>query len=101
MITNLQKLVIRARQGSYEDPLAEAGTSKQLDDHLYSKGFSAEDRALCFKGLDRPITQRPQQELEELRLDEGSTPKEAAVEPKPEVQEESRVVPSVFKGLIA
>ena len=68
-------------QGSPKDPFAEAETSKQLDDHLCSKGYSAEDRAQCFKGLDRPITQRPQQELEELRLDEGSTPKEAAVEP--------------------
>ena len=38
MITNLQKLVIRARQGSSEDPFAEAETSKQLDDHLCSKG---------------------------------------------------------------
>ena len=97
MITNLQKLVIRARQGSSEDPFAEAETSKQLDDHLCSKGYSAEDRERCFKGLDRPITQRPQQELEELRLDEGATPKEAAVEPEPEVQEELRVDPSAKK----
>ena len=50
MITNLQKLVIRARQGSSEHPFAEAETSKQLDDHLCSKGYSAEHRARCFKG---------------------------------------------------
>ena len=75
MITNLQKLVIRAR--STEDPFAEAETSKQFDDHLCSKGYSAEDRAQCLKGVDRPIPQRPQQELEELRLDEA---REAAVE---------------------
>ena len=34
MITNLQKLVIIARQGSSEDPFAEAETAKQFDDHL-------------------------------------------------------------------
>ena len=92
MITNLEKLVIRAR--STEDPFAEAETSKQFDDHLCSKGYSAEDRAQCLKGLDRPIPQRPQQELEELRLDEA---REAAVEPEPERQEELRVDPSAKK----
>ena len=40
-----------------------------------------------------PIPHRPQQELEELRLDEGEPPREAAVEPEPERQEEYRVVP--------
>ena len=35
-----------------------------------------------------PIPQRPQQELEELRLEEGEPPREAAVEPEPERQEE-------------
>ena len=97
MITHLQKLVIRTRQGASEDPFAETGTSKQFDDHLCSKGYSAEDRAQCFKGLERPIPQRPQQELEELRLEEGEPPREAAVEPEPERQEELRVDPSAKK----
>ena len=87
----------RARQGSTEDPFAEAETSKQLDDHWCCKGHSAKDRPRCFKILYRPIPQRPQQELEELRLDEGGTPKEAAVEPGPERQEELRVDPSAKK----
>ena len=45
-----------------------------------------------------PIPQRPQQELEELRLEEGKPPREAAVEPEPERQEELRVDPSAKKG---
>ena len=44
-----------------------------------------------------PISQRLEQELEELRLDEGEPPSEAAVEPVPERQEELRVDPSAKK----
>ena len=44
-----------------------------------------------------PITQRPQQELDKLRLEEGKPPREAAVEPEPERQEELRVDPSAKK----
>ena len=44
-----------------------------------------------------PIPQRPQQELEELRLEEGEPPREAAVEPEPERQEELCVDPSAKK----
>ena len=44
-----------------------------------------------------PIPQRPQQELEELSLEEGEPPREAAVEPEPERQEELRVDPSAKK----
>ena len=44
-----------------------------------------------------PIPQRPQQELDVLRLDEDEPPREAAVEPEPERQEELRVDPSAKK----
>ena len=44
-----------------------------------------------------PIPQRPQQELDKLRLEEGEPPREAAVEPEPERQEELRVGPSAKK----
>ena len=44
-----------------------------------------------------PIPQRPQQELDKLRLEEGEPPSEAAVEPEPERQEELRVDPSAKK----
>ena len=94
MITNLQKLVIKASQSPAEDPFAEAETSKQFDDHLCSMGYSPEDRALCFKGLERPNPQRPPQEPEELSLEESEPPREAAVEPEPERQEELRVDPN-------
>ena len=50
MITNLQKLVIRARQGSSEDPFAEAETSKQLDEPLCSKGCSSKRESTVFQG---------------------------------------------------
>ena len=49
MISNLQKLVVSARQSSSGDPVAEADTASELDDHLCSKGYSVEDRAKCFK----------------------------------------------------
>ena len=44
-----------------------------------------------------PISQRPKQELQELRLDEGEPLREPAVEPEPERQEELRVDPSAKK----
>ena len=44
-----------------------------------------------------PIPQRPQQELDKLRLEEGKPPREAAVEQEPERQEELRVDPSAKK----
>ena len=69
MITSLQKLVIIARQASSEDSFAEAETAKPFDDHLCSMGYSTEDRAKCFKGLERSIPQEPHQELEGLRLE--------------------------------
>ena len=40
MFSNLQKLVISARQSSSGDPFAEADTASQLDDHLCPKGLS-------------------------------------------------------------
>ena len=55
MFSNLQKLVINARQSSSGDPFAEADTASQLDDHLCPKGYSVEDRAKCFKGLESTI----------------------------------------------
>ena len=94
MITNLQKLVMRASQGTAEDPFAEAETSKQFDDYLCSKGYSPEDRALCFKGLERQNPQRPPQQPEELILEESEPPREAAVESEPERQEELHVDPN-------
>ena len=66
MFSNLQKLVISARQSSSGDPFAEADTASQLDFHLRPKGYSVEDRAKCFKGLESTTPLRPQQELEEL-----------------------------------
>ena len=64
MFSNLQKLVI----SSSGDPFAEADTDSQLDDHHRPKGYSVEDRAKCFEGLESTTPLRPQQELEELRL---------------------------------
>ena len=60
MFSNLQKLVIIARQSSSGDPFAEADTASQLDDHLCPKGYSVEDRAKCFKGLESTTPLRPQ-----------------------------------------
>ena len=93
MVTNLQKLVIIGRQGSSEDPFAEAETAKQLDDHLCSKGYSVEDRAKCCTGLERSIPQRPHQELEGLTLEEGEPPRATDVEPEPEKQEKTQFDP--------
>ena len=76
MISNLQKLVISSRQSSSGDPFAEADTASQLDDHLCPKGYSVEDRAKCFKGLESTIPLRPQQELEELRLKKENSRKQ-------------------------
>ena len=76
MFSNLQKLVISARQSSSGDPFAEADTASQLDDHLCPKGYSVEDRAKCFKGLESTIPLRPQQELEELRLKKENSRKQ-------------------------
>ena len=76
MISNLQKLVISARQSSSGDPFAEADTASQLDDHLCPKGYSVEDRAKCFKGLESTTPLRPQQELEELRLKKENSRKQ-------------------------
>ena len=76
MFSNLQKLVISARQSSSGDPFAEADTASQLDDHLCPKGYSVEDRAKCFKGLESTTPLRPQQELEELRLKKENSRKQ-------------------------
>ena len=97
MISNLQKLVISARQSSSGDPFSEADTASQLDDHLCSKGYSVEDRAKCFKGLESTIPLRPQQELEELRLEEGEQPKATDVEPEPEGHNEAQAESEVKK----
>ena len=58
------------------------------------QGYSPEDRALCFKGLERSNPRRPPQEPEELGLEESEPPREGAVEPEPERQEELRVDPN-------
>ena len=76
MFSNLQKLVISARQSSSGDLFAEADTALQLDDHLCPKGYSVEDRAKCFKGLESTTPLRPQQELEELRLKKENSRKQ-------------------------
>ena len=54
----------------------------------------ATDFCLLSRQLLVPIPQRPQQELKELRLEEGEPPREAAVEPQRERQEGLRVGPS-------
>ena len=76
MISNFQKLVISSRQSSSGDPFAEADTASQLDDHFCPKGYSVEDRAKCFKGLESTILLRPQEELEELRLKKENSRKQ-------------------------
>ena len=83
MFSNLQKLVISARQSSLGDPFAEADTASQLDDHLRPKGYSVKDRAKCFKGLENAIPLRPQQELEELRLKKENSRKQQTCNQSP------------------
>ena len=79
-----------------------AATQKPTKDAGWWKGQEPWRRgATGFCKLSRqllvPIPQRSQQELEELRLDEGELPREAVVEPEPERQQELRVGPSAKK----
>ena len=57
-------------------PFRRGGHSLATDDHLCPKGYSVEDRAKCFKGLESTIPLRPQQELEELRLKKENSRKQ-------------------------
>ena len=81
----------KKRGGAPKTPACE-GEGTQEPWRRGATGFCRLSRQLLV-----PIPQRPQQELEELRLEEGEPPREAAVEPEPERQEELRVDPSAKK----
>ena len=94
MITNLQRMVITARQSTAADPFSETETVGQLDDYLCSKGTSPEEREKFFKSLEQLQTQRPEQAVEQLSLEECGPPRAGDVEPEPDRAEEESVDPN-------
>ena len=84
MVTNLQSLVISARQSKTEDPFAEEETASQLDDNFCSKGFRPEQRAKCFKGLKKTVPVLPEPEIEHPRLEDIDLPNTEGTQLEPE-----------------
>ena len=73
-----------------------AGIPKRMRPNCHKKVISYQ-RGSCTLTSAVPIPQRPQQELEELRLEEGEPSTVAAVETEPERQEGLRVDTSAKK----